>query len=92
MSGLLGSILEIVNVIGGIVLTILIGRIAWKDSEPARMFRLVFGSVLVGEILGFLNYYYAIYDFAREPGKGPGIKVGSFFMIPMATFVVVLFL
>jgi hypothetical protein len=55
MGGLFGGLLVIVDVIGGVILTILIGgKSAWK--EDAVFFRLLFGSYIIGSITGFVIY------------------------------------
>lgn len=47
MTGLLGGILFLVNIIGGSLLFLLIGRIAWKDSEGATWVRIITGSLVI---------------------------------------------
>ncbi len=48
MYGILGGLLEVVNVAGGIVLWALIGKPAWRENTTARWARILTGSVPCG--------------------------------------------
>jgi hypothetical protein len=54
MTGLFGGILGLFNVIGGIIISILIGSVAL--NQKARIFRIAFGSVTVSFIAGGVSY------------------------------------
>jgi beta-lactamase regulating signal transducer with metallopeptidase domain len=64
MSGLFGGILEAVNFVGGVVLNILVGDIAWKETDAARRYRLWVGVFVVGIVLALVSFplLSAIYD------------------------------
>ena len=51
MYGILGGLLELVNLLGGIVLWILIGAPAWKKNRTARWSRVLIGSIPTGLLL-----------------------------------------
>ena len=48
MSGILGCLLETVNVLGGVILWALIGKPAWRPTSAARWARVLAGSVPCG--------------------------------------------
>jgi hypothetical protein len=54
MKGLFGGILGLVNAFGGAVLTILIGRVAWRHG--ARWARIIVGSFALGLLIGVMVY------------------------------------
>lgn len=46
MTGLFGGVLGLVNFTGGVILFMLVGGRAWRESDVARGFRLFIGAVL----------------------------------------------
>jgi hypothetical protein len=50
MGGIFGGFLQATNAVGGIVLHVLIGSPAWRNSDIARGFRLLFGGFAAGLI------------------------------------------
>jgi ABC-type phosphate/phosphonate transport system permease subunit len=55
MGGLLGGLLGVVHILGGHLLSILIGqRIAWRNSSGLRMIRVSFGSAFIGAVVGVI--------------------------------------
>ena len=58
MGGIFGSLLGIVEAIGGVVLTILIGQsAACKKNGLAEFIRLLLGSVIISSIMGLLTSF-----------------------------------
>ena len=54
MYGILGGLLELVNISGGIVLWCLIGEPAWRINKTARWARILIGSIPSGIILAII--------------------------------------
>jgi len=61
MGGVFGSYLAFIKGIGGIILMILIGKKAWQGTNTAGNFRLVFGSVFIGALIGPLLMHFGVY-------------------------------
>ena len=71
MSGVLGGLLGLINIVGGAVLFILVGNKAWGKSDTARWLRLIFGGVSSGYGIGttlFLNVSVDQYSTDWRPG------------------------
>ena len=70
MYGILGGLLEVVNILGGIVLWCLIGQPAWKKNTTARWSRILVGSIPSGFILGVVGapllYYFLPVDLLED--------------------------
>lgn len=60
MGGMFGGILSLVNAIGGCILYVLIGSIAWKDKKDARDFRIGMGGFALGTIVGAVVYMWVL--------------------------------
>ena len=71
MGGAFKGILEVVNVAGGAVLFLLIGRRAWSKSRFGRNVRLGIGSLSIGLIVGTI----AIFVIQPQPGDETAPKV-----------------
>lgn len=55
MAGIFGGILGFVNLIGGLILSILMGfSIGFRETGAGRWWRVLFGGVVVGAALGTL--------------------------------------
>lgn len=89
MGGLFGGLLGLVEDLGGLFLSWLIGREAWRDNGPAETARVITGGLLAGLGLGALSY--TVY-FAHADIRGDGEYVIPFAVIPLLTFVFAIFL
>jgi hypothetical protein len=83
MGGLFGGLLGIVNVIGGSILTLLIGSKAWTESEDGRFFRLGVGVLFIGPMIGVASY---LFVFRYSPSFS-GVADGLLFCCFIATVV-----
>ena len=75
MKGLFGGILGLINLLGGAILTVLIGGLAWRNR--ARWARIVIGAFLLGVVVGGVVYL-TLAPVAR-PGSDPSIDYSSAF-------------
>lgn len=64
MGGLFGGLIGLFNVFGGCVLYLLIGKLAWKDHQTARWWRLAIGSLVIGSGLELGDF---LLDFLSPP-------------------------
>lgn len=96
MSGLLGGILELINVIGGLVLMLLIGMAAWRKTGRARWARIAFGGIFFGFALGWLLSLVAFTYIGDTPKPSSDlvgfIYTGAFFGLPILILVISIFL
>lgn len=65
MTGILGGLLFFIDRLGGLALVVLIGRVAWKQTEGSQLARVVAGSVIVtAAVASFLPMRDGCYLFA----------------------------
>lgn len=81
MSGLFGGILEFVNILGGVILYLLIGKKAWKHSNTTRYARLNFGGIFVGFVLATTLYFNGDLDIFKKHEVFVPIVLIPFFVL-----------
>lgn len=52
MKGCFGGLLGLANLLGGLILSLLVGGISWQKSWEARFYRVLCGSLLLGVTIG----------------------------------------
>lgn len=57
MGGIFGGVIELVNLLGGCFLYVLIGKKAWKETNSVRAYRIFFGGLICGAVLGPVFYF-----------------------------------
>ena len=58
MGGIFGGLLAVVQVVGGCLIYVLVGRKAWGTSEDANGLRALFGGVIIGVLVGAVIQLY----------------------------------
>lgn len=60
MYGILGGLLELVNVLGGFVLWVLIGKAAWRTNKAGRWARVIAGGLPCGIALTIVYFLFVL--------------------------------
>jgi hypothetical protein len=53
------NVIGLLNLLGGLILTIVLGSKAWKQTAEGRRYRLCAGSLVAGVIVGY--FFYAVW-------------------------------
>src|SRR5947209_188144 len=92
MDGPSGGLLWFVNIVGGIVLYVLMGSAARKESNDAKYARLITGGLVLGVIAGVLVYLWLpYYVYADRPDENTR-RLVSYLATPAVLVVLVLIL